>query len=345
MENPRLNTCILILSKLIAQVLEISISSMLFTCIIVVVGIPAGPSDCLSAVCETEGGSEEALLCLWTTEEGLMVTLSNAGVYIQKICRYPCSTEKQSAWSSNTELQLLDCGGMGCFFPTSLTRHWPSCDSRELRAGQASMLAYLGSHEWQFSLPCQEFTQQNFNKQPCRGGRRNHYKEYSWKSWAAKRRCSYCPDTKTHAEVVPTAFLSPISPIYWHCSENNPGLAGSGLCSLWIFSIWGSIQQLKHHEDFYKSHPSINYILLWHILVFTRFTWEMKQKLITSTDTSRKWMDLISPPDGLPLPGSTHSTSYSRETECVRKAHLSHQTDTSLLQCIYFLSRALTEVS
>lgn len=37
-----------------------------------------------------------------------MVTLSNAGVYIQKICRYPCSTEKQSAWSSNTELQLLE---------------------------------------------------------------------------------------------------------------------------------------------------------------------------------------------------------------------------------------------
>lgn len=64
MENPRLNTCILIFSKLIAQVLEISISSMLFTCIIVVVEIPAGPSDCLSAVCETEGGSEEALLCL-----------------------------------------------------------------------------------------------------------------------------------------------------------------------------------------------------------------------------------------------------------------------------------------
>lgn len=139
---------------------------------------------------------------------------------------------------------------------------------------------------------------------------------------------------------------SPISPIYWHCSENNPkGLAGLGFCSLWIFSIWGSIQQLKHRKDFYKLHPSINYILLWHILVFTRFTWEMKQKLITSTDTSRKWMDLISPPDGLPLPGSTHSTSYSREAEGVRKAHLSHQTDTSLLQRIYFLSRALTEVS
>lgn len=124
MENPRLNTCILILSKLIAQVLEISISSMLFTCIIVVVEIPAGPSDCLSAVCETEGGSEEVLLCLWTTEEGLMVTLSNAGVYIQKICRYPRSTEKQSAWSSNTELQLLDCGGMRCFFQLA----WPDTD-------------------------------------------------------------------------------------------------------------------------------------------------------------------------------------------------------------------------
>jgi len=71
----------------------------------------------------------------------------------------------------------------------------------------------------------------------------------------------------------------------------------------------------------------------------------MKQKLITSTDTSRKWIDLISPPDGLPLRGGMHTTSQSKETESVRKAHLSHQNDTSSLQRIYFLSRALTEVS
>lgn len=71
----------------------------------------------------------------------------------------------------------------------------------------------------------------------------------------------------------------------------------------------------------------------------------MKQKLITSTDMSRKWIDLLSPPDGPPLRGRTRNTSQRRDTERAGKAHLSQQTDTSLLQRIYFLSRALTEVS
>lgn len=64
MQNPRPNTCILILSKLIAQVLEISVSSTPFTSITAAIELPAVPSDWLSAVCETEGGSEEMLLCL-----------------------------------------------------------------------------------------------------------------------------------------------------------------------------------------------------------------------------------------------------------------------------------------
>lgn len=45
-----------------------------------------------------------------------MVTLSNVGVFIQKICRHPSSIDDKSAQSSKTELQFLDCGGMGCFF-------------------------------------------------------------------------------------------------------------------------------------------------------------------------------------------------------------------------------------
>lgn len=69
---------------------------------------------------------------------------------------------------------------------------------------------------------------------------------------------------------------------------------------------------------------------------------EMKHELITSSDMSGKWMDLPSPPAG---PGSSLTTSYGKETGYGRKAHLGHQPDTSLFQCIYFLSCALTGVS
>lgn len=135
-----------------------------------------------------------------------------------------------------------------------------------------------------------------------------------------------------------------------HCSilraQRNHQAVPKSAYSSWTLSIWGSIQQLNHQRGFGKLCFSITSISLWHILLFARFTWEMKHKLITWSDTSGEWMVCLrSPPTGLLWPGSSHPTSSRKETGYGRKAHLSHQPDTSLLQCIYFLSCALTGVS
>lgn len=133
----------------------------------------------------------------------------------------------------------------------------------------------------------------------------------------------------------------PSSLLRVRAQRNHQAMANSAYSS-WTLSIWGSIQQLNHQKGFRKLRFSITSLSLWHVLLFARFTREMKHELITSSDMSGKWMDLPSPPAG---PGSSLTTSYGKETGYGRKAHLGHQPDTSLFQCIYFLSCALTGVS